>query len=277
MKVLFRNIYLNGFFVITMVLSVFFGLLMNVKSVSLETNVNNNAVAVDTTKIIPQLPTADNTHTNQKKASSSDSSALKDTSHQQINNFATPTDSVTELSSNYNRSGVVEYNNRDFRGAIEYYTKAIETNPTLGLSYDNRGNAKLSLKDYQGAITDFNKAIELTPKYEVYYIDRGVAKSFFGDNQGAITDFNVAIKIYPNSGRAYKNRGTSKYLLEDYKGAIDDYSKALEFFPNDATLIYYRGNARSKAGDKEGSCLDWKKSLDLGYKAVADTIKKYCN
>ena len=53
--------------------------------------------------------------------------------------------------------------------------------------YLNFGYDKVEQKDYRGAIQDFNKAIELKPDYAKAYFNRGIAKANLQDYKGAIT------------------------------------------------------------------------------------------
>ena len=83
-------------------------------------------------------------------------------------------------------------------------------------------------KDYKGAIDDSTKAIELDPENPDTYISWAHPKSLSGDYQGAIDDSTKAIELDPENSESYISRAHPKSLLGDYKGAIDDYSKALE-------------------------------------------------
>jgi tetratricopeptide (TPR) repeat protein len=67
-----------------------------------------------------------------------------------------------------------------------------------------RGIQKYDDMDYSGAINDFSKAIELEPEPEAFN-NRGVVKNELQDYQGAIDDFNKAIGIAPNLAGAYVN------------------------------------------------------------------------
>ena len=88
---------------------------------------------------------------------------------------------------------------KNYKGAIEDYTKAIEINPSNALGYRERGRAKEKLEDYQGAIDDYTKAIEIDGSFfydslqrrDNYYFLRGGAKEELEDYQGAIDDYNI--------------------------------------------------------------------------------------
>ena len=54
----------------------------------------------------------------------------------------------------------------------------------MQLAYYNRGFVKNGLKDYAGAIEDYTKAIELDPKSAVVYYNRGFVKNGLKDYAG---------------------------------------------------------------------------------------------
>jgi tetratricopeptide (TPR) repeat protein len=56
----------------------------------------------------------------------------------------------------------VHFELKQFRSAIEYFTKAIQLDPAQGLAYYNRSDAKHKLGDIGGAIADL-KMPELKP------------------------------------------------------------------------------------------------------------------
>lgn len=123
---------------------------------------------------------------------------------------------------------------KDYKGAIEYYNKAIWINPTFALAYYSRGLAKEWSGDRKGAIEDFTQAIKHNPDddYTRAYFCRGEIKKELGDYKGAIEDFTLAIKHNPDDTDAYFERGFVKSKLENYKGAIEDLYIAKELGSN---------------------------------------------
>ena len=65
------------------------------------------------------------------------------------------------LRSRPNTPGNSKHNLKDYKGAIEDYTKVIELNPSYTIAYSNRGNSKRSLEDLNGACADWRKAASL--------------------------------------------------------------------------------------------------------------------
>ena len=142
----------------------------------------------------------------------------------------------------YFESAILKERNKDYKGALANYNKAIEINPKLILAYNNRGNVKSDLKDYKGAISDFNKALVINPK-DVF---------------------------------SYSNRGLAKAKIKDYKGAISDFTKAISLDSKDIISYMGRGVTLQMAGKKKQACSDWSKARELGYEKAYLFIKKYC-
>ena len=130
----------------------------------------------------------------------------------------------------YFSEGYIKSKNDDHKGAIFFYSKAINSgcdNTNLATAYYNRGFSKNELRNFFEAISDFNEAIEINPQYSKAYLNRGYSKHHLGDYYGAISDFNKAIEINPNNGLTYSNRGISKGIgFKDDEGACDDFKKA---------------------------------------------------
>ena len=116
-----------------------------------------------------------------------------------------PVFSFGQTADDLNNRGNAKQDNKDYYGAINDYSKAIELNPDIAYYYDNRGNAKNYLKDYYGAINDYSKAIELNPDY-AYYSNRGIAKYNLNDIDGACKDLRKAISKGSTSNIEWINK-----------------------------------------------------------------------
>ena len=91
----------------------------------------------------------------------------------------------------------------------------------------NSGNDKLDQKDFKGASEEYTKAIELNPNKPEFFMNRGIAKSELGDYRSAIEDFSVSITLDTNNKLAYFNRGNTHHMLRNYTGSVEDFDKVI--------------------------------------------------
>src|SRR5689334_6259040 len=68
------------------------------------------------------------------------------------------------------------------------------------------GQAKTNARDYTGAIQDFTRALQLAPNLPYIYYGRGVARAYAGDVQGALDDFTQGLRLAPNASYIYYGR-----------------------------------------------------------------------
>jgi tetratricopeptide (TPR) repeat protein len=118
---------------------------------------------------------------------------------------------------------------KDYRGAIAEYTKAIQLKPDYAEVYISRGRARYNLQDYQGAIADYNQSIRLKPHFSGAFFGRGQSRFYLKDYQGAIADYDQAIRMAPSFAMAYAGRGEVRLRLQDYQGAVADFDQAIRF------------------------------------------------
>jgi tetratricopeptide (TPR) repeat protein len=124
-------------------------------------------------------------------------------------------------------TGDIKYKNRDYKGAIEEYTKAISINPKDEELWINRGNCYIKLEQYTEVIRDFSEVLFLNPDLYYAYACRGWAKQKMESYNEAIQDYDRGLEINPNSDYLYCNRGIAKAKIGDIEGALQDYDEAI--------------------------------------------------
>ncbi|MBQ4103167.1 MAG: tetratricopeptide repeat protein [Clostridia bacterium] len=177
----------------------------------------------------------------------------------------------------YTRRGDRAYTERNYKDAIEAYTKAIDLRNDFASDYNNRGCAYCANEDYQLAIEDFSKAIELDENYVEAYNNRG----YIYDNQGmfdkALSDYTKAIKLSPNNAIFFNNRGYTLNNMGLYLKAIEDFTKSINLQP-DANPYRHRGNAYYHIQRYDSAISDLSKAIELNSKykeAYIDRSKVY--
>ncbi len=74
-------------------------------------------------------------------------------------------------------------------------TKAISANPKNAKAYNNRGIVYYELKDYRSAVNDYTQALSIKPNNLGTIINRGVSYSRAGDYKNATKDARKACEM----------------------------------------------------------------------------------
>lgn len=206
----------------------------------------------------------------------------------------------------YNNLGLEQYQRKNYKKAIEYYTKAIEADHDNAKAYHNRGLAHFKqggwkhTEPFEKAISDYTRAIELNTNYIDAHYNRGLvyeqfihytAKPFSGDAiekyNKALADFDKALELDPMYVLAYAGKGNILYRYGEFEKATEAYNKALE----SENLIVEKVGKRGLAGvyasrgrnykqylKMNESLADYSKALDLAPKlmgAIGNQVENY--
>jgi tetratricopeptide (TPR) repeat protein len=181
----------------------------------------------------------------------------------------------------YSLSGNDKVARKDYRGAIEDFSRAIKVDSGFKQAYENRGVAKFYLQDYHGAIQDYTRAIEMDPDEYSTFGRRGWAKFYLQDYMGAISDLNRAVEGSRDKYRYFNFRGQAKVRIQDFEGAIADFSTVISAWSADreqkSKALYWRGMIKISLGQKESGCLDLKKAGKSGSEEAGKAINIYCS
>ena len=85
----------------------------------------------------------------------------------------------------------------------------------------------MDLKNYDGAIEDYSRAIEIDRSQPLSYINRADLLLKLNDLNGAIADFSRAISLQPKNADLYYLRANAMMELDNFKDAITDFTKVL--------------------------------------------------
>lgn len=164
-------------------------------------------------------------------------------------------------------SGKLKASRRNFREAIDDFSRAIELDPGSMTGYLERSKAKREVNDKSGADKDLAIGRRLLDNLDngLKANDDGNAAYEEGDYKNAIKFYNKAIPLIPTITSIYYYRGCAKQYLEDYKGAVEDFDKSIEIGASNSDLSYYqRSKIKShKLRDKDGALQDLNKAIEL--------------
>ncbi|PKM51270.1 MAG: hypothetical protein CVV02_07895 [Firmicutes bacterium HGW-Firmicutes-7] len=136
---------------------------------------------------------------------------------------------------------------KDFNGAIQSYTKAIDSYPDYSDFYTNRGMSYHEIGENELAIKDLDKAIELDSKSPEAYSSRGYVNLIQGYNNSALEDLNKALDLKKRFESkdglmlTYLNMGTLKSVLGNKNDALEWYDKAINLGNDDPGVYNAKG------------------------------------
>jgi tetratricopeptide (TPR) repeat protein len=161
----------------------------------------------------------------------------------------------------YLKKGAQYMKHEKFSSAIDYYTRAIRTEPRRPVGYIKRGEAHFENGDYDKAIADYTRYISLQPSDLEAYNMRGEAHLENNNPRAALKDFTFIIERDTNDAGAYFNRGETYYAQGKLNLAISDYSMAIKVDPEVPAGYAKRGFAYDDRGLKTGNRGDYRLAL----------------
>ena len=142
------------------------------------------------------------------------------------------------------------------------FTKYGELEPDRADGFSGRGKVKVSQKDYDGAIEDLTKALEMDDDVDTYRF-RAFAYISKNDYEKAIEDYTKVLDKKSTDPQALERRAFAYRNLKQYDKAIEDLTKLLEGNEKDAEAYRARGYAYSLTDDNAKAEADFNKVLKL--------------
>ena len=128
--------------------------------------------------------------------------------------------------------GIAEdaYKKKNYKRAIEYYSRTISQNETNPYPYNKRGISYARIKDYDNALKDFDKAwaLSIDPKYGAAMHNKGVVYYEKGELDKSIECFTESLECDRYSIIRRYNRGEAYFRKEEYDNADKDYKWVLD-------------------------------------------------
>jgi tetratricopeptide (TPR) repeat protein len=153
---------------------------------------------------------------------------------------------------------------KDFKGAIDAYTKITVIDPTNAFAYKKIGYFQMEFGSFDEAIFAFKKAIELDSTDAMTYNNRGFLYHSKKMYKQAINDFTKAIKLDSKYIGAYVNRGISEMAESNFDKAKKDFEICVQLDSKSGELRRYLGLAKLNLKDKLGACKDFNLAKQLG-------------
>jgi tetratricopeptide (TPR) repeat protein len=149
---------------------------------------------------------------------------------------------------------------------INYFTRAIELNPSLSDAYEERGMLYYFQEHYTEVIRDFLKVTKLNPDNAKGYTMLGVAYFKKTDYDSAVSNLTRAIELKPALAEPYGYRAETYRLKAMLNLAVQDATRAIEIGGNKRTIgkaYSTRAKAYRELGENERAEADFKKAVNL--------------
>ncbi|KAJ5802470.1 Small glutamine-rich tetratricopeptide repeat-containing protein 2 [Penicillium pulvis] len=105
----------------------------------------------------------------------------------------------------------------------------------------SEGNALMSRKDYPGAIEQYTKALQIAPGNPIYLSNRAAAYSASNQHEKAVEDAELAVAVDPKYSKAWSRLGLARFDMGDYHAAKEAYEKGIEAEGNGGSDAMKRG------------------------------------
>ena len=133
-------------------------------------------------------------------------------------------------------------------------------------AYKSKGNSAMRDKDYKTAIDFYSKAVNLAPTNPIYLSNRAAAYSASSQHLEAQTDAEMAVAADPKYTKAWSRLGLARFALGDAKGSMEAYQKGIEYEGNGGSEAMKRGfeTAKKRAEEEERDGGDEMDTDDVG-------------
>ncbi|MDH3359198.1 MAG: tetratricopeptide repeat protein [Desulfobacterales bacterium] len=119
---------------------------------------------------------------------------------------------------------------------INYFSRALDLNPSLAEAYEKRGMLYYFQEKYELMIHDFQRFIEFVPTKASALRMLGIGYLKTGLYAEAISCFTIAIELEPKFAGAYSNRAEAYRFVGKYDQSIRDSTTAIRIGGDPLTL-----------------------------------------
>jgi len=172
--------------------------------------------------------------------------------------------SIAQRSEKYFTEGQNLAEKREYKAAIEAYSKAIKSDDRLAKAFYRRGVAYNAVGEGENAFKDFTRCVELDSSNIDYLATQAyMCSEYYEKHEMALKNYTRIIALEPSTPKAYISRGIVYLRLKQYDLANQDFSKEILLNPELANGYVCRGISFFRMGYDSEAITDLTKALSI--------------
>lgn len=178
---------------------------------------------------------------------------------------------------NYIEQGNNAYGRRDYKNAVKFYEKGIESSPVLKAEYyEKLSTAYMYLNDYTNMLRVSREAITLFRLSSTLYFNKGYALYKLGETNKAIAPIEKAIVLNPTSSYMHNYIGLIYLYQSNYLEAQASFLKATVYSPTNVTYLVNLGASYERALNYREALQIYEKAanMEVHYRGLKNSIDR---
>ncbi len=150
-----------------------------------------------------------------------------------------------------------------YEEALAAYGRTVVINPDFSEAHYNQGNILQILRRYEESLACFDRAITINPFYAEAHNNRAATLKALGKYEEALAAYDQVIALKPAYAAAYNSRGNVLEKLGRYEDALATYDRAIDILPDNPVIHYQRGNILQELNRLEEALTAWNRAIAI--------------
>ena len=173
---------------------------------------------------------------------------------------------VPRLATYYRNLGFLLIFQKEYKEALEQFSKALDIFPDYGSCYSGEALAFLNLDDKAKALTRAREASRITPNDPIVSVNLGFVYINLGMVDEAIEEYKRFISVYPKSKEAHYNLGYAYAIKGNAKEAVAEFRQATKIDSEFAKAYNNIGYILWQKGSYAEAIIEFKKAVQLQFR-----------
>jgi tetratricopeptide (TPR) repeat protein len=178
---------------------------------------------------------------------------------------------IIHIDNNYHKAhfllGIIEFQNKSFLAAINYFNLAIDKDPTNPQYNYNLGLSYYQLADYKNAIKFYTLSLNFDNEYVIAYSNKGAAEHKAGLIEDALSSYLSAYKLDKENIDTIFNIALILYDLKSYEESLLYFDLAINLNSNNdsyfSLLFFNKANTLRSIGRISDSIIYYKYAIAI--------------